>query len=122
MRKQIVDKLHYRCLTPSLTEGKIKDFQQNLSKNEIEEVRKIAEVLSGEARLKILYLLACQSNLCVNDIADILKSKVSGVSHQLSILKENHLVTSRKKQKVVFYALDSRLPSFVELALKNCAA
>ena len=120
MRKLVVEKSHYCCLTPSLTEGRIKNFQQILGKREIEETKALAEVLSGEIRLKILYLLGNQSNLCVNDIADILKSKVSGISHQLSILKNNKLVVSRKKQKIVYYALGQRLPSFVESALKNC--
>lgn len=120
MRKLVVNKSHYRCLTPSLTEGKIKNFQQILQKSEIAETKTLAEILSGEIRLKILFLLGFQSNLCVNDIADILKSKVSGISHQLSILKKEGLVSSRKKQKIVYYALAQKLPSFVESALKNC--
>ena len=120
MRKLVVNKSHYRCLTPSLTEGKVRNFQQILQKPEIDETKTLAEILSGEIRLKILYLLGFQSNLCVNDIADILKSKVSGVSHQLSILKKEGLVSSRKKQKIVYYALAQKLPSFVETALKNC--
>ncbi len=120
MRKLVVNKSHYRCLTPSLTEGKIKNFQQILQKPEIDETKMLAETLSGEIRLKILFLLGLQSNLCVNDIADILKSNVSGISHQLSILKKEGLVSSRKKQKIVYYALAQKLPGFVESALKNC--
>lgn len=120
MRKLVVEKMHYRCLTPSLTEGRIKNFQQILQKHEINETKTLAEILSGEMRLKILYLLGVQSNLCVNDIADILKSKISGISHQLSILRKEGLVTTRKKQKVVYYSLSQRLPSFVSFTLKNC--
>jgi DNA-binding transcriptional ArsR family regulator len=76
--------------------------------------------LSGESRLKILYLLGLENNLCVNDIADILKSKVSGISHQLSILKKQGLVVSRKKQKVVYYSLSARLPNLASKVLQNC--
>ncbi len=120
MRKLVVEKTDYRCLTPSLTVGKINNFQQILEKQEISRTKILAEILSGDMRLKILYLLALQNNLCVNDISDILKSKISGVSHQLSILKKESLVSATKKQKVVYYSLSAKLPDLVENALKNC--
>ena len=120
MRKQLVDKDHYLPLTPSLTERKIRNFQEILDKRSIAETQFLAGVISGECRLKIIFLLGIRSTLCVNDIADILKSKVSGVSHQLAILRKVGLVKTHKKRKIVYYSLKDKLPSFVESALKNC--
>jgi len=118
MRKQIVNKTTFRCLTPRLTPTRIVDYQKILFANKnLEKGRSLAEVVSGEARLKILYLLASQDSLVVSDIADILKSNPSGVSHQLAVLRKEGLVRSRKKEKTVFYSLTPSLPELVKVAL-----
>jgi len=44
--------------------------------------------------------------LCVCEIADVMNLKPSTVSEHLSILKENKLITSEKKGKLVFYKLN----------------
>lgn len=120
MRKQIVDRPHYLPLTPSLTERKVRNFQEILDKKAIEKTKSLVEVLSAETRLKILYLLGVWSSLCVRDIAVVLKAQVSGVSHQLAILRKADLVVTHKKRRVVYYSLAPRLPNLVESALKSC--
>lgn len=117
MRKQIVNKSNFKCLTPSLSASRIKNLQKILSEESLEETRFLAEILSGEIRFKILYLLAHYGSLCVGDVADILKSQDSGISHQLRILRKAGLVNTKKKEKVVFYKLSERLPKMVELAI-----
>jgi len=120
MRKKVVDKAHYLPITPSLTERKMRNFQEILDKKVVEETKKIAEILSIETRLKILYLLSLRNNLCVNDIADILRSEVSGVSHQLAVLRKERLVKANKRRRVVYYSLAEKLPDLVLSALKSC--
>ena len=44
--------------------------------------------------------------LCVCDIANIVKTTQSAISHQLRILKQSKLVKHRKEGKVVYYSLD----------------
>ena len=56
-------------------------------------------------RIKILYVLF-ESELCVCDIARLLKLSQSAVSHQLRILKDAKLVRFRREGKTVFYTLD----------------
>jgi len=55
-------------------------------------------------RLKILYCLS-EEELCVQDIACVLGAGQSAISHQLRILKDNHLVISRKEGKMRLYSL-----------------
>ncbi len=62
------------------------------------------KVFSEPSRLKILYLLA-SGEMCVCDIADSLSATVSGVSHQLKILKTARLVKFRKEGKSCLYSL-----------------
>jgi DNA-binding transcriptional ArsR family regulator len=114
MRKVTVNKVSLNPLTPTLTAGRIRNLQETLLKNgNFEKERNLAEVVSGETRLKILYLLAREGYLSVSDIAAILRSKNSGVSHQLAVLRENNLVKTRKRQRVVFYSLKTPLPKLI---------
>ena len=58
-------------------------------------------------RLKILCILS-QSEMCVNDIANLISMSQSAVSHQLRILKQIKLITGRREGKIVFYSLSDR--------------
>lgn len=62
------------------------------------------KVFGDSTRIKILYVLF-EAELCVCDIAALLKMTTSAISHQLRILKEAKLVKYRREGKTVFYAL-----------------
>jgi DNA-binding transcriptional ArsR family regulator len=81
--------------------------------------QKLAEIVSAETRLQILFLLSRKSNLCVGDMADVLRVDISAVSHQLRWLREQRLVTNKKKGKVVYYNLVENLPRMVEVILSR---
>ena len=73
----------------------------------VEKAQRMAEFFSlmGDAnRLRILSLLAHQE-LCVCDLATILKMSESAVSHQLRTLKAIRLVRYQKRGRKVFYSL-----------------
>ena len=46
-----------------------------------------------------------KSEMCVCDLAEALNMTQSAISHQLRILKQSKLVTSRRDGKQVFYSL-----------------
>ena len=61
--------------------------------------------LFGDAtRIKILYCLLAHE-MCVCDIATLLKMTQSAISHQLSVLRRGKLIAPRREGKTVFYAL-----------------
>ena len=62
------------------------------------------KVFADSTRIKILYVLS-QSEMCVCDIALLLKATQSAISHQLRILKQMHLVKARREGKTIFYSL-----------------
>ncbi|MBN8820858.1 MAG: helix-turn-helix transcriptional regulator [Spirosoma sp.] len=69
---------------------------------------RLAQVLdlAGNAnRLKIIYLLRQESNLCVCDLSDILGMTIPAVSQHLRKLKDAQLIQSRKVGQTVFYSL-----------------
>ena len=69
------------------------------------DLAELFKVFGDSTRIRILSCLKV-SELCVNDIAEVLNMTLSAISHQLRILKNAKLIKSRKQGKEVFYSLD----------------
>lgn len=65
------------------------------------------KLLGDPTRVRILDVLS-KSELCVCDIAAMLGSSASAVSHQLRLLRSLRLVRARRDGRLVFYALDDQ--------------
>ena len=63
--------------------------------------------LGDPTRVRILDALS-HGELCVCDLAAVLRLSQSAVSHQLRLLKGQRLVRPRRDGRMVFYALDDR--------------
>jgi ArsR family transcriptional regulator len=63
------------------------------------------KALADDTRQQILTLLM-DDELCVSDIVAAFEISQPTISHHLNILKQSELVTSRKKGKQVYYALN----------------
>ena len=64
-----------------------------------------SKVLSHPMRLKITHALF-RNELCVGDLATVLDSPESAVSHQRRLLRGMRLVKCRRAGKLAFYSLD----------------
>lgn len=117
MRKKVFTKINFKCISPALTPVRIKNLQEFLKTPKIAEEVNLSEILAGERRSQILFVLGKQPWTSVCDLADILSSDISGVSHQLSILRKAALVKTKKRQRMVLYALEEKLPELVETAI-----
>ena len=73
-----------------------------LSESEFEDLALLFKMFADSTRLKVLF----EREMCVGDLAVLLKMTHSAVSHQLASLKKTRLVRSRKDGKVVYYSLD----------------
>ena len=71
----------------------------------IYDLAELFKVFADSTRMKIIYALM-ENELCVCDIANIVGTTHSAISHQLRILKQSKLVEYRKDGKVVYYSLD----------------
>ncbi|MFR5890088.1 MAG: ArsR/SmtB family transcription factor [Lachnospiraceae bacterium] len=72
------------------------------------------KIFGDTTRIKILYALF-ESEMCVCAIAELLNMTQSAISHQLSVLKKNSLVSSRREGKTVIYALaDDHVRSIID--------
>ena len=71
----------------------------------IAELAGIFKVLSEPTRVRILQALG-KEELCVCDLAAVVGTTASAISHQLRLLRTARLVKARKEGKMVYYALD----------------
>lgn len=68
------------------------------------DLAELFKVFGDSTRIRILYVLF-ESEVCVCDLAEMLNMTQSAISHQLKILKQNHLVRNRREGKSIFYSL-----------------
>lgn len=73
-------------------------------------------IFSDYTRLKMISALAI-SEMCVSDLATLLKLNQTTVSHQLRLLKNLNAVTTKRQGKVIFYSL--RNDALNEVLLKG---
>ncbi|MBZ4688182.1 MAG: ArsR family transcriptional regulator, lead/cadmium/zinc/bismuth-responsive transcriptional [Clostridia bacterium] len=93
------------CEEFCVTSGRTRELKENIPRQTVE-MASLFKVLGDETRAKILYLLTLEKELCVCDIAEILDSSLSNISHHLRLLRAHRLVKYRKAGKNVFYSLD----------------
>lgn len=60
----------------------------------------------NQVRLKILFLLYEEQNLCVCDLSDVLIMNVSAISQHLRKLKDGKIIKSKKVGQTIFYSLN----------------
>jgi cadmium efflux system accessory protein len=83
------------------------------------DVSNFFKIIGDTTRTKILFSLD-NNEMCVCDIANTLGMSKSSISHQLSVLKENGIIKSRRSGKEVYYTLDDEHVSEVfEVALEH---
>ena len=62
--------------------------------------------MSDPTRTKIIFALCQEKELCVSDIASIIGTSNSAISHQLRTLRNMKLVKYNKVGKIAYYSLD----------------
>ena len=82
----------------------------------------IADLFKGFAdptRVHILSLLQ-ERELCVSDIAAAVELSQSAISHQLSVLKQMHLIKFRREGKNILYSLaDDHVRTILKMGLEH---
>jgi DNA-binding transcriptional ArsR family regulator len=76
-----------------------------------EKIQTLSQVLSlagSETRMKILYLLEEEGELCVCDLSDVLQMTMPAVSQHLRKLKDANLIQPKKVGQIIFYSLKQK--------------
>ena len=72
---------------------------------QVHDLAELFKTLGDPTRVRIMDALA-KSEFCVCDLAELLGLSQSATSHQLRVLRSNHLVKYRREGKMVYYSLD----------------
>ncbi len=76
-----------------------------VSQKSFYQLSNILALAGNEARLKIVYLLEEEKELCPCDLADILGMTIPAVSQHLRKLKDGNIVETRKERQTIYYSL-----------------
>lgn len=97
-----VDRCDCNILHLSIVEKVEKEL---ISEEKTKDLAGFFKVFGDPTRIKILNALSI-NEMCVCDIAYLLKMKQSAVSHQLRVLRTARLVKYRRDGKTIFYSLN----------------
>lgn len=78
----------------------------------------IFKSVSEEARVRILYLIYSQGELCISDLEHILNFTQTKTARHLSYLKNSGLLATRKQDQWVFYSLKDEVNEMVNQIFK----
>lgn len=78
---------------------------QAVSQDAARRVADTFRLLGQETRVRIVDALR-HGELCVCDLSVLLDMKISAVSHQLALLKQQYIVKGRRSGKMIYYSLD----------------
>lgn len=86
---------------------------------ELNDLAELFKTFGDPTRIRILYVLF-EVEVCVCDLAAALGMTQSAISHQLKILKQTHLVKSRREGKSIFYSLaDDHVRTIIAQGLEH---
>ena len=113
-------RLNGQCETTFVHGDRVKSARKALHDDETtRELSDTFKILSDPTRLKIVLALAAEE-LCVCDIAALLKMTDSAISHQLRLLKNLRLVKYRRDGKMAYYSLDDKhIESLIGIAKRH---
>jgi len=78
----------------------------------------VMNLAGNEVRLKILFLLQEEGQLCPCDLSDILDMNTSPISQHLRKLKDGKIVVSRKAGQTIFYSINPDYSGVIKPILK----
>jgi ArsR family transcriptional regulator, lead/cadmium/zinc/bismuth-responsive transcriptional repressor len=96
-----------KCLRAFADQAQISECKKKIKANSssFSQLSKVLELAGNEVRLKILYLLEEEDELCPCDISDILGMSIPAVSQHLRKLKDGNIIESRRDGQTIYYSL-----------------
>ena len=95
------------CIRPHADKVLIGECKKKLQKatSSFDKLSQVLSLAANDVRLKILYLLEEENELCVCDLADILEMTIPAVSQHLRKLKDGNILQTRRNAQTIYYSL-----------------
>lgn len=96
-----------KCIRLYADKVQLNECQKKLKVNSLSLSRlsKVLELAGNEVRLKILYLLEEENELCPCDLSDVLGMSIPAVSQHLRKLKDGNIIEARRDGQTIYYSL-----------------
>lgn len=101
-------KLEISCTRAEANQKQLLNCKSTLTSMEVDfsKISKLLAITGNEVRLKILFLLNMEKELCPCDLADILGMSVPAVSQHIRKMKDNGVISSRREGQTLYYSLN----------------
>lgn len=95
------------CIRLQADIEQIKSCREKLKTNSKSflQLGQVLALAGNEVRLKIMFLLEEENELCPCDLSDILGMSIPAVSQHLRKLKDGNIVETRKEGQTIYYSL-----------------
>ena len=95
------------CIRLFADQEQIKNCKSKLktTQKSVAGLSNILALAGNEVRLKIIYLLEEEKELCPCDLADILGMSIPAVSQHLRKLKDRNIIEKKKEGQTIYYSL-----------------
>jgi len=91
------------CIRKEADYKQIMECREVINSINIKSVSDILNLSTSEIRMKILYMLHTQKELCPCDLSDILDMSIPAISQHLRKLKDAKIIDYRKEKQTNFY-------------------
>jgi ArsR family transcriptional regulator, lead/cadmium/zinc/bismuth-responsive transcriptional repressor len=75
-------------------------------------------LVGNDVRIKILFLLQQEGQLCPCDLSDILGMNISPISQHLRKLKDSKIITAKKTGQTIFYSISAEYAAILKPVFK----
>lgn len=114
------------CIRPYADQVLIAGCKNKLqdAEHSFERLSQVLTLAGNDVRLKILYLLEEENELCVCDLADVLQMTIPAVSQHLRKLKDGNILQTRRDGQTIYYSLKEEhleiiKPLFEHVSISN---
>ena len=87
--------------------------------NGFDKISKLLSISGNEVRLKVLFLLNMEKELCPCDLADILGMSVPAVSQHIRKMKDADIISSRREGQTLYYSLNEDETDILDSIFKS---
>ncbi|WP_296618559.1 metalloregulator ArsR/SmtB family transcription factor [Marivirga sp.] len=96
------------CIRVLADEVQIQQCKEDLQENEASfgKLSGILNLAGNEVRLKILYLLEQEGQLCPCDLSDILNMSIPAISQHIRKMKDRDIITGKRSGQTIFYSIN----------------
>lgn len=113
------------CIRVFANEAQITECREKLQSNAqaFDQLSSLLALAGNKVRLKIMFLIEEESELCPCDLADILGMSIPAISQHLRKMKDGGVLSTRRSGQTIFYSLKEEhlklLQPFFKIIIDN---